>query len=123
MTYSLLDRYILEDGQHVIRAKDDASGDCVTILVREEDAEIAASHWGGSPVPCTRAPDGSLWYYRDPDLLTEREADELDRRLALAAARRAAGPGPSDDDLLELLDRPGLSYRQRWNAIRALAHA
>ena len=120
-TYTLRDRYVTEDGRPMIRAADDRTGEVVNIHVRPEDAEIAASPWGGSRVPCTRANDGTLWYWRHPDLMTEAEAEQMERAIWLAAARRAAGPGPSDDDLLAIRDMPGLSYSQRWARIRALA--
>lgn len=120
-TYILRDRYVTEDGRLMIRAADDRTGEGVDIHVRPGDAEIAASLWGGSRVPCTRANDGTLWYWRDPDLMTEDEAEQMERAIWLAAARRAAGPGPSDGDLLAIREMPGLSYNQRWARIRALA--
>lgn len=119
--YTLRDRYITESGDLMIRAADDRTGQGVDIHVRPEDAEIAATLWGGSRVPCTRAKDGTLWYYRDPSLMTEAESEETERAIWLADARRVAGPGPSDEDLLAIRDMPGLSYNQRWARIRALA--
>lgn len=120
-TYTLRDRYITEDGRLMIRATHDRTGAAVDIHVRPEDAEIAASLWGGSNVPCTRAQDGTLWYWRHPDLMTEAESEETERAIWLADARRVAGPRPSDEDLLAIRDMPGLSYNQRWARIRALA--
>ena len=120
-TYTLLDRYITEDGRPMIRATHIRTGAIEDIHVRPQDAEIAASLWGGARVPCTRAKDGALWYRRDPDLMDEAEAEETELAVWLADARRVAGPGPSDEDLLAIRAMPGLSYNQRWARIRALA--
>lgn len=120
--YTLLDRIIACDGQLIIRAQHARTGLCVDIYVADEDARAAACYPGGSRVPCRRDADGTLWFSRPDGLVTEEEADDLDRLLYLREARQIAGDGPTDDELLDIYERP-MSHRQRRAALAELRKA
>lgn len=119
--YTLLDRFHVGD-RWIIRAQHARTGACVDILVSDEDAAAAACYPGGSRVPCRRDADGTLRFSRPADLVTEEEADALDRLLYLREARQIAGDGPTDDELLAIREKP-MSHRQRRAVLAALRKA
>lgn len=119
--HTLLDRFFY-GGRWIIRAQHARTGACVDIYVADEDAPAAACYPGGSVVPCRRHRDGTLWFARPADLVTEDEADELDRLLYLREARQIAGDGPTDDELLAIREKP-MSHRQRRAALAAMRKA
>lgn len=119
--YTLLDRFHVGN-RWIIRAQHARTGACVDILVSDEDVAAASCYPGGSVVPCRRDADGTLWFSRPDGLVTEEEADALDRLLYLREARQIAGDGPTDAELLAVYEQP-MSHRQRRAALEAMRKA